>query len=94
MWNYVYFIAYLEDKEKTEYTGIESYIYNKIKDYDTSWFPIHRFLFIVEEYITNFFHHFQRAIALKQIEENDEELLNKKLNIIQTQVKILQKIPA
>ena len=28
MWNYVYFLGYLLDKESTEYTGVESYVYN------------------------------------------------------------------
>lgn len=26
MWNYMYFFAYLDWKEKTEYSGIESYV--------------------------------------------------------------------
>ena len=30
MWNYVYYIAYLQDKQSTEYTGIESYVQDKI----------------------------------------------------------------
>jgi hypothetical protein len=37
MWNYFYFIGYLEEKDKTEYTGIESFIKNKLKENDTSW---------------------------------------------------------
>lgn len=42
MWNYLFYIAYLNDKDETEYTGIESYIHTKIKTYDYSWFPINR----------------------------------------------------
>lgn len=42
MWNYLYYIAYLQDKDETEYTGIESYINDKITKYDYSWFPINR----------------------------------------------------
>ena len=42
MWNYVYYKAYLNFKEKTEYNGNESYIYNKITNADYSWFPIKR----------------------------------------------------
>jgi hypothetical protein len=30
MWNYFYYLAYLKNKEPTEYTGIESYVYNKV----------------------------------------------------------------
>ena len=40
MWNYVYYLAYLVDKEVTEYSGIESYIYLKLKGKDYTWFPI------------------------------------------------------
>ncbi len=42
MWNYVFFIAYLRDKDDTEYTGIESYVDEKIKNMDFSWFPFNR----------------------------------------------------
>lgn len=42
MWNYVFYISYLKDKESTEYTGIESYIANKLKNYDNSWIPINK----------------------------------------------------
>ena len=28
MWKYLYFIAYIREKEETEYTGIESYVAN------------------------------------------------------------------
>lgn len=42
MWNYVFFIAYLRHKEETEYTGVESYVMNKIKNGDTNWFPFNR----------------------------------------------------
>lgn len=42
MWNYVFYISYLKEKEPTEYTGIESYIGNKLKNYDNSWIPINK----------------------------------------------------
>lgn len=45
MWNYLFYIAYLKDKDETEYTGIESYVSARIKKYDCSWFPINRFIF-------------------------------------------------
>lgn len=41
-WKYVFYIAYLKDKDETEYTGIESYISDKVKNIDFSWFPFHR----------------------------------------------------
>ena len=43
MWNYVYYKAYLDYKNKTEYTGNESYIKEKISLFDISWFPIKRY---------------------------------------------------
>jgi len=42
IWNYMYFLVYLETKDKFEYNGTESYIYDKIEADDLSWFPIQR----------------------------------------------------
>lgn len=44
LWNYVYFLIYLYEKPETEYTGTESYIFQKCEDNDdvTSFFPIFR----------------------------------------------------
>ena len=39
MWNYLFYLAYLEWKEEGEYTGIESYVNNKTNNEDYSWFP-------------------------------------------------------
>lgn len=44
MWNYLFYIAYLDYKDPTEYTGIESFVNEKIKNYDFTWFPINRYL--------------------------------------------------
>jgi hypothetical protein len=46
MWNYLYYMAYLEDKDHLELTGIESLILEKIKIEDISWFPCHRALIL------------------------------------------------
>lgn len=40
MWNYVFYMAYMDIKNKSEYNGIETYIANKRKNQDNSWFPI------------------------------------------------------
>ena len=40
MWNYIYFIAYLRWKPKINYSGIESYIADRLDENDTSWFPL------------------------------------------------------
>ncbi|CAD8168125.1 unnamed protein product [Paramecium pentaurelia] len=42
MWNYVYFFAYLRWKEKTEYSGIESYVDQKLKEEDLCWVPFNQ----------------------------------------------------
>lgn len=42
MWNYVNYIAYLKEKDSTDYTGIESYISEKLEENDVSWFPSHK----------------------------------------------------
>lgn len=42
MWNYVYFIAYLNWKDKQEHTGIESFVVEKIELNDASWFPFNK----------------------------------------------------
>ena len=35
----MYFIAFLKDKDSGEYTGIESFIKQKLDDSDLGWFP-------------------------------------------------------
>ncbi|KAL4511687.1 hypothetical protein ABPG72_012532 [Tetrahymena utriculariae] len=40
MWNYIYYRAYLESKDNTEYNGDESYVINKIQESDLGWFPV------------------------------------------------------
>lgn len=42
MWNYMYFIAYLKWKEKTDYSGIESYVSQKLLDEDLCWVPFNQ----------------------------------------------------
>lgn len=42
MWHYLFFIVYLKDKNPVEYTGIESYVSEKLKNNDIYWFPIQK----------------------------------------------------
>lgn len=42
MWNYIFFTAYLDWKEKTDYSGIESYVAKKLEEEDESWVPFNR----------------------------------------------------
>ena len=39
MWNYIFFIGYLDWKDSNEYTGIETYVHEKLKNNDSGWFP-------------------------------------------------------
>lgn len=44
MWNYIFYIAYLRSKVKTEYSGFESYVDEKLENNDITWFPLNRAL--------------------------------------------------
>jgi len=46
--NYFFYIFYLEDKDSSEYSGLESYIKNEIDQESISWFPHERSLKIEE----------------------------------------------
>lgn len=42
MWNYIFFLAYLQKKDQTEFTGNESYVFEKFRQNDISYFPFKR----------------------------------------------------
>ena len=42
MWRYLYFMHHLKRKEQSEYTGQESYVFEKMKRNDLSFFPVNR----------------------------------------------------
>ena len=46
--NYFFYTFYLEDKDNSEYSGLESYIKNQIDKESTSWFPAEKSLKIEE----------------------------------------------
>jgi len=58
IWNYLYYIVYLQSKDKLEYNGTESYIYDKLQSDDLSWFPIQRAM----------------SLAYKTLEDDQEEI--------------------
>ncbi|KAL2103757.1 hypothetical protein ACEWY4_000625 [Coilia grayii] len=39
IWNYLYFIVLIREKNKTDYTGPESYVAHMIKEMNLDWFP-------------------------------------------------------
>ena len=47
-WNYVFFIAYLKYKKKTEFSGIESYVQKLIDDESVDWIPQKKILITLE----------------------------------------------
>ena len=42
MWNYLFYIAYVESKQKTEYTGHESFVAECLENGSLEWFPINK----------------------------------------------------
>ncbi|CAD8149999.1 unnamed protein product [Paramecium octaurelia] len=49
VWNYIFYISYLEDKKKSDYNGIESYVDLDLKRESINWFPLNKSLSIPEE---------------------------------------------
>jgi hypothetical protein len=39
IWNYVYYIAYLKEKDPTEDSGIESYVRSQVAEFSLEWIP-------------------------------------------------------
>ena len=78
-WNYLFFISYLDKKEQTEYTGIESHVKERINKKDINWFPQHRALSISE-----FFDSEEKVI-------NDKvEIIQKDMDLIKQDLKDLK----
>jgi hypothetical protein len=42
MWKYLYYLVYLETKDETEYTGLETYVAQLIEEEDTGFYPINK----------------------------------------------------
>ncbi|EGR32730.1 hypothetical protein IMG5_072330, partial [Ichthyophthirius multifiliis] len=42
IWNYIYYIVYLQQKDKNSFNGTDYYIQNKLKNDDITWYPIGR----------------------------------------------------
>ena len=42
MWAYIFFIFHLRTKEESEFTGQESYVWNKMSELDLTFFPANR----------------------------------------------------
>lgn len=53
LWDYIFYILYLKHKEKTEYSGFESYVALKLDNEDISWFPLNKALSLGDKNIDN-----------------------------------------
>merc|ERR1711988_118968 len=42
MWKYLYYLVYLNTKDETEYTGLESYVAELISEDNVAFYPIHK----------------------------------------------------
>lgn len=71
MWNYIYYITYLNYKEKTEYNGNESYVWTTAEKNELSWFPINRSL-IIFNFLLILYE--KRALAIKDEEEDNAQI--------------------
>ncbi|EGR32738.1 MIR domain protein [Ichthyophthirius multifiliis] len=87
MWNYIYFMAYLEWKNKNEYTGIESYVDQLLKDNDTYWMPFKKARELTEGDDDD------EQIDLTKLKEiiRDQNIIQRDLDIIQEVVEKFNK---
>jgi len=72
VWNYVYYLIYLRTKKKLDFTGTESYVYEKFENEDLSWFPIQRALSLVN--------------SDKEEEEDVKAMVEEKLSAVQKKI--------
>ena len=79
MWNYVYYRAYLEYKERTEYNGNESYIADKLSKFDISWIPVKKSSILIY-YIKLIFLNRTLGIENEENEEKKKHMLIKELD--------------
>lgn len=42
IYDYIFFLAYLQEKPELEYTGLESFVFEKFSDLNNTWFPIYK----------------------------------------------------
>ena len=48
MWNYLFFIIYLREKDETDFTGIDSFVMECLERKDVSWVPRGRALCLID----------------------------------------------
>ncbi|CAD8111133.1 unnamed protein product [Paramecium sonneborni] len=73
-WYYLFYIAYLREKDPTEYTGIESYVAGKLDSGDITWFPLNKALCLKKDFGNQ--EEKNIVTSLETIKENAQELKN------------------
>lgn len=53
IWDYISFLIYLSEKETTEFTGIEQYLYEMVEKKDLTFFPVLRSMALEESDLKN-----------------------------------------
>ena len=49
LWNYISYKVHLMEKDQTEYTGVETYVAEMLRDGNIAWLPLHKALVLGEE---------------------------------------------
>ncbi|GAN04326.1 conserved hypothetical protein [Mucor ambiguus] len=70
IWQYLFFLVHLRNKDRTEYTGPESYVAGCLKNADYSFFPINRALGLATDEQDD-------TERLDRLEEMNQQLLDK-----------------
>jgi len=77
LWNYIFYILYLKDKEKTEYSGFESYVASKLDSEEIGWFPLNKALSLSDKNLDN--EEEESDSENKRIDEDERSFLNQEL---------------
>jgi hypothetical protein len=92
LWMYVYFVAYLKEKDPTEYNGIESFVRGEIDNLSLEWLPNHT-SFVIEDQDKG--NNSGAAAAQAQVEKDQAAVASaEKIEALVAQVSALQQAVA
>jgi len=49
MWQYLYYVVYLQEKDPTDYTGLETYVAEMIEEEDMNFYPLEKAMCLDQE---------------------------------------------
>lgn len=78
MWNYVYYIAYLKEKDKTEFSGLETKVWEKYDSRSLDFFPQHVALYLMKH------NKIERSYVNKKLGKIKDKLENIEFNVDKT----------